>query len=160
MKKFMILFLSLLLASCQTAHQQQKEFYQPRSRTYQKPYDSVLKKVVEFTVYSKAQSQVVGITPGLVLIDETFNDEQAFKYTDYDPKKCAFNVLESKERLVIYIKSDSSNTIVDIKSFIKSSVAYYNYSWKAVERVNADIECASTGTREKELLDFISGNKF
>ena len=155
----MILLLSFVLVSCQTMHQRQKEYYQPRSRTYQKPYDSVLNKIVEFTVYSKAKSQVEGITPGLVLIDETFNDEQSFKYTDYDPQKSAFNVLESKERLVIYIKSDSIKTTVDIKSFIKSSIVYYNYSWKAAERVSANIDCASTGTREKEILDFIGGNK-
>jgi len=87
------------------------------------------------------------------------NRARTIAQTDYDPQKCAFNVLKSNERLVIYIKSDSLTTTVDIKSFIKSSIAYYNYSWKAVERVNTDIDCASTGTREKEILDFIGGNK-
>jgi hypothetical protein len=156
MKKILILFVAAILVSCQGINQQPKEFFDVRNRTYQKPVDSVLRKLVEFTANSKIPTKIYAFSSSMILIEEDFDDEQANKYTDYDPKNINANLKDCQERLLININSDSSRTTLDIKSLIKCNITYKKYIGKSVETKMQSIDCKSTGLREKEILDFIS----
>jgi hypothetical protein len=155
MKYTIILLLGVILISCQTFNQEQREYCQTRNRTYHMTYDSVVKKIVEFSAYSKTRTKIIAAVPGLVLIEESLNDEQIYRYTDYNQEKYNSSMQGCQERLLINIKPDSSTTAVDIKSIIRCSISYLDRIGKSSKTVNKDMECNSTGIREKEILDFL-----
>jgi hypothetical protein len=159
MKIPVILFLALILTSCNATNQSAKKFYQDRSRISNISYDSILKRLYEFSANSKAPSKIIGVEPGIVLMEETFNEKETYIYTDYDPQKQNTNVLATHERLLINITKDSAKTAhIEIKSFLTCSISFIEYEGKALNRVKKEINCNSTGVRENEILDFICSN--
>lgn len=155
MKFLIVRLFSVLLISCQTFYQNQREYCQTRNRAYHISYDSVVRKIVEFAAYSKIRTKIIAVVPGLVVIEELLNDEQTYRYTDFNQETYNSSILRCQERLLVNLKSDSSTTSVDIKSIIRCSVSYLKRTGKSSETVNKDMECNSTGIREKEILDFI-----
>lgn len=161
MKKIMILLVGLagiVIISCQAINQQPKEFFDVRNRTYNQPIDSVLRKLVEFTANCKIPTKIYAFSPNLILIEENFDYEQAYLYTDYNSQNNNAKLQDCQERLLININSEHSKTTLDIKSIIKCNIAYHNFVGKAVETKIQSLDCKSTGLREKEILDFISDN--
>jgi hypothetical protein len=158
MNKIIMPFLVLVLMSCNSFNKQPKEFFQERSRTYQMSYDSVVKKIVEFAAFSKIPAKMFTVSPGLIFLEESFDHDQAYKYTDYNIPGYDSQIENCLERLFITIKSDSSKTKVEIESMITCSISYRRYIGKGSERFTKTIDCKSNGAREKEILDFISEN--
>jgi hypothetical protein len=155
MKIFIVLFFALVLTSCNVTSQHSKKFYPDRSRISKITYDSALKRLFAFSSKSKAPSKIIGVEPGLILMEESFNEKETYLYTDYDPQKQNSNVIATYERLLIHFTKDSANTRIDIKSFLTCSISYIEYEGKALNRVKEEINCTSTGARENEILDFI-----
>jgi|GEM_PF-1824086 len=141
--------------SCNSSVQSPKEHYSSRERTFSLQRDSIVKKIIEFTSQSKVPSKVVGVTSGLVLIEEEWNDDQSEKYSDIDPEKMDAGVISSKARLLVSLNPDSSGEKVAVKTFITSTISICNYHWKQIDRTSKEISCNSSGVREKEILDFL-----
>lgn len=152
-----IVFCSLILASCSNNHNQSKVYYENRSRMFRIQSDSVIKKIQEFAKQNKTTIKALAVTPEVVFIEESLNSEQSLKYANYDNNNDNIKVIGSEERLLIYINPDSLKTGVRIKSFLTGTISYLRFYAKSVERVEENVNFASTGVRENEILNFIGG---
>jgi len=153
-----IVFCSLLFASCGNNHNQSKAYYENRSRMYRIQSDSVIKKLKEFAEQNKTTIKAMAITPEVVFIEESLNSEQSLKYTNYNNNNDNIKIIGSEERLLIYINPDSLKTGVRIKSFLTGTISYLRFYAKSIERVEENVNFSSTGVRENEILNFIGGD--
>ena len=158
MKKVIMLCLIVALSACQTM-KQPKVFYPENDRVFPIGYDSLWDKLTYDLVKNGISIKMSDKANGIILTEESLNEEQTYKYTDYDSKKSNSNLKECNENLLIILKPDAGLTNVDIKSIPTCTVEIRNWHGKISEIVIKKIECQTTGAREKELLDFLSINK-
>ena len=145
-----------MVISCSHIQYEPKEYNPERSRHYNIKNDSIMKKVIEFATDSKIETDLVAVLPNIIIIEEEFGNNEAYKYTDYNPQKYNSSIMKCKEKLIISINSDSSQSALDIKSKITCNIIYSNYVGKSITSINKTIDCKSNGMREKELLDYIA----
>jgi hypothetical protein len=156
MKNIIILILAVSLSACQSSYKDQKVYYSTKNEIYRLSNDSITKKIIDFEKNNGNHLESISVLPGLILIEEKFNDLQAYKYTDYDPNKYNSDIQECRFKMIININQDTLNTKVEIKSMITCSISYSRFIGKSTEKIIKNIECRSTGAREKEIYDYIN----
>jgi len=158
MKKIIMLCLIIALSACKSV-QQPKMFYQENDKVFPLGYDSLWDKLTQDLIKSGINIKMADKANGIILTEEPLNEEQTYKYTDYDSKKSNSNLQSCDENLLISIKSDFGLTKVGIKSLTTCTIEIRKWRGKISEVVLKKIDCKTTGAREKEILDFLSDNK-
>jgi len=158
-KLLIIISCALIFCSCNAVDSHSKKHFENGERAFNLTRDETQGKIIEFFNRSGIPVRILEKSPGEIFAEETFDREQAQKYTDFNPDTANARIISGRERMLIYINHDSNITRVSIKTFMTGTISYLKFEFKSVERITKEISCPSSGLREKELLDFIGQGK-
>jgi hypothetical protein len=157
MKTLLIFSFIIILQSCQTVNQQ-KVFYNENDRIYDLGKDSIWDKLVNELNNSGINIKMKDKGLGIILTENILSEDQAVKYIDFEANGNTPRFHECFENLMITVKLESAGTKVIVKSYPTCLVESLMHKGRSAESIIKQIDCKTTGVREKEILDYLSEN--
>lgn len=135
-----------------------------KERIINKPYDAVWQSTVEWFATHNTPIKNVDKSSGLISTEYSLPMGEAARYMDCGTASSSFMGKTSLENHsgnfnVLVKKVSDNSTKININVFFGCSVNSYQYkgllSTEYVLKSSSRINCTSTGTLEKEVLDYI-----